>query len=333
MPSGDSYAALRSPHSNVWNVRAPYARYLEMHKQLNKDHQLRQITLDRMKTELRNFPLEQQVTEGMLNSLYGRSHRIAVRRYGQQAQTVKDMLNDLERQYHESNKDTLQEISTLFEQFAICWCANMLLATLENKQSLSEDQKDLVVPIARDGTTPRPKEQASGGYQNGISQIVGAFSQFYQTLASVPRRKTNPKTRQPEATVSNEERGALRMVGFWKVVRNQIVHKNSVVDRGFIRRWSTIWDLLRSDLHGIPPLLVDASIPLRPAHVAASFTTHDLLAKGMRDVLVRYSNERRGHVFSPGPFRGAMDPEEMPDTLPALFVYGDWSYSRAKIKR
>jgi hypothetical protein len=333
MPVNESYSALYSPHSNVWNVRAPYARYLELHKQLNNDYQLRQITLDRMKAELRKLPREQQVSQDMLKSLHGRPHRVAVRRYVQSARTVMDMLQDIERQYHESNKDTVQEVAALFEQFAVCWCCNMLLATLEVKHLLTPDQEALIVPIAKDGTTPRARALPNGRYEGGIRQIIAAFPEGRARLERVPRRKTNPQTRRPELPSSDWERGALRVVAFWKAVRDQIAHKAGTVDNRFLASWSRVWELLTQDLHGISSLKLHEEIPLRPCHVSASFTTHDLLAKGMRDVLIDYSKGLRGHVFSPGAFRGALKPEEMPASLPELITDGDWGYKNIKNAR
>lgn len=321
------YPELHRPNLRDWNVRAPYAKYLEKHKELNRTHQRGQLASDGMQRCLKRLPIDQPVTEALLNNFDRRAGRLALKKYGRQIPTVGAMLADYENDANVNSKTTLEDISQTFEHFVVCWCCNMLLATLENTGSLRPDQEALVDPIARLGTTPRAIELPGGSYRGGIQQCLRAFPMFYRNLASIPRRKTDPRTRQPEAAVSDDRQGALRVASFWKSVRDLIAHKDGVVDAQYYDRWVSVWELLRSDLYRIPPLEKGKPIPYRQALVAASFATHDVFAKGMRDVLINYSRERRGHVLSPGPFLGPLDPKDMPPTLPPILVYGDWGYS------
>ena len=188
----------------------------------------------------------------------------------------------------------------------------MLLATLENGQTLSGEQVKLVKLVVGKGRSPAPSVN-----------IINAFPTVKSEIDKTPRRLKHPQTGKVEPATSTTMESALEAVKFWQYFRNQVVHSERIVDLSFFENAKEIWEVLRSDLQGVPPLKVNLPIPLSPVLVTASFTAHSLLAKSMRDVLITYSKERRGHVSAPGPFIGPLPPNEMPP-IPRLWVNGDW---------
>ena len=178
--------------------------------------------------------------------------------------------------------------------------------------------------MASKGRIPPPTRGPEGHFIGGLSQIINSFPDESLKLEKTPRRIKEPNTDLKEKEPSDRNQSALRVVEFWQDFRNQVVHSDRQASVVFVNKHREVWDLLRSDLRGIPPLKKDLPIPLNTTLVTASFSTHGVLARKMRDILIAFSKEKRGHVFAPGAFKGKLKPEQMPDRIPHIWMMGDW---------
>jgi hypothetical protein len=316
---------LRTPHSVVWNSRAPYASFLEYHEHLNNHYRTTSLAYSHIREIISKLPQERLLIEALAHLNAKQRDKQAIQKIAATCERVGDLEEKLRYQYEILDQSLLVQISSLFEAFSICWSCNMLLATLENGDQLTYEQSELVHWVAKKGRTPPPRQIAvnNGPWIGGLTQIINAFPSFRSQLEGTSRRIKDPRTKRAEVSPCNPDVGALRVIEFWQDFRNLVVHSRRIVTREFHKKHSHVWGLLRSDLQHVPRLMIGYPVPLNAALVTASFTTHQVLAKAMRDMLIKYSKEKRGHVFSPGPFRGALRPHEMPP-IPPLRLTGDW---------
>ena len=322
---GNPYDILHNPSSAIWDSRAPYATFLEKHERINQSYRLTRIAYRLMEATCAGLPPDSSLTDVLVPLLAGRGNKQDIRKYESRSPHIKNVLDDLTRQYTLVDETVMLRNTSLFEAYSLSWCCNMLLATLENNYDLSREQKEITVCVVQKGRLPFPRRVSGKNgrfYANGLSQIIHAFPKVRNRLTITPRRKKHPQTQRKEPPAYNEV-NALEVIEFWQDVRNLVIHNERIVTDGFVKKRSAIWDVLRSDLSYVPPIRVNHPLPLNTPLIAASLTTHALLAREMRDVLIQYSRERRGHVFAPGPFRGALSKEEMPSRIPSLILPED----------
>lgn len=315
------------PHPAIWPTRAPYAYFLEKHQHLNRSYRVTRIAYRLSEGICSKFSSGALIDEVIVPLLAFPEKKQDISKYVLYAPQVGDMVADLKSQYELLDQIIMMRNSTLFEALMLSWCCNMFLATLENGQRLIPEQLDLVECVARKGRIPFPRKNEGKNrtfFVNGVTQIIDAFPGVKEELEEAPRRKKNPQTQKEETPPHHLDANALRIVEFWQDVRNLVVHNEGIVNPMFFRKQNHLWEILRSDLSFVPELREDAPIPLNGAMVTASLTTHALLAKKLRDILIRFSKERRGHVFAPGPFRGIVPQNQMPKSLPPLYMSGDW---------
>jgi hypothetical protein len=299
---------------NVWDSRAPYATFLEYHKSLNRFLRVTRASYaiaEDVATRLRDDqPVEALQPAAIGEPRNSPAHHDFKHLRKSYCNTVGDFRNfipDEERALH--NAVAISAIS-VFESFSFCWIANMLL------DCAATDRLDQVTKwqaLARgmlEGRTP-----------NGtLHDLLGRFPGAQERLSSVPPVKHDPATRKAVVEVSRFEQGALIYSELWRRIRNCLVHRHGRVDEAFVSKNRLAWARLREDIRGVPPLVPNSAIDLSPGLLAACLTVHDQLAKAMRDWLRHYSEERRGHVFAPGPYRGALKPEEMPPIPPLVLT-------------
>lgn len=320
-PSLVPYPGLLSPHESVWRTRAPYARFVEKLGELNDDYRLHRVAYVQLRDALKGLQPSEPFTRDLLKKVRYYGHKVDLKRYIARVNTVGEVIEDLNRGYRRNDEEAIENTTKLLEAVLLCWCCNMLLAKLEKKLSLTSDQANLAQWVGEEGRH-NPGDARRRGL---LAQIVDAFPGVRQRLEEVPRTKEKYRSGLRE---SNPDGNVFKLVKFWTEARNKTMHHEGAVDADFCKRWYSTWELLRIDLgRQVPGLRVGSRIPLNPALVTACFTNHDVFAYALRDLLVDYSNGRRGHVNSPGPDLGKLPPESMPRVLPGLHLgpgSGDW---------
>jgi hypothetical protein len=314
--SSDWQDQLRHPNSGLWDTRAPYAFFLRKFESINRFYRATRIayaiTAHSCETsstgtgDLTTFLTEHAGPKG---------DRRDISKYARYVQSVEQLNDDLNNHAAELNRITIVRLCSLFEEYTLCWVCNMLLAILESEKvkQLSDKQIRLAEDVAGRCRLP----------QGGVPAAIRVFGDAKVTLSSTARRRTHPQTGQAEEAAKLDA-SAEDVVEFWRQCRNILVHSDSQLSKEFVRRHTPVWDTLREDLRGVPALRRGAAIPLPPVLVTAAFTNHQRLALAMRDVLISFSGEKRGHVYAPGPFRGPLPPDKMPEALPPLRAAGDW---------
>jgi hypothetical protein len=134
----------------------------------------------------------------------------------------------------------------------------------------------------------------------------------------MPPVKRDARTKEVVDELSRFEPNALIHGDLWRSIRNCLVHRHGLVDEDFIAGNQWAWERLRRDVRGVPPLVPNSLIALTPGLLSACLTVHDQLAKAMRNWLMDFSGEQRGHLSAPGPYRGAFKPDAVPPTPPLV---------------
>jgi len=143
----------------------------------------------------------------------------------------------------------------------------------------------------------------------------------------VPHVKTDPRAgvniNEPITPVLN----AFSVIGFWRDWRNSLVHKSGLVSGRFFDRNVEV----RNDLQDLFPTNIEFKagerLPINNLTFRAVTAVHSRAAKELRDIIVKISNERRGHVNAPNKAwnyeSGPMPPEMLPDRPPPILMEGD----------
>lgn len=310
--SQSSLSVLRQPNRVIWNSRAPYATFLPKHKRINRFYRVTRLAYRLAGHACSTLSPDDSVINAtaLFNNQRGKKD---IKKLALVSERVSDLLYDLQSQYEVLDEYILIMNSSLFEAFTFCWYTNMLLATLENNKTLNKEQLNLVKCV---GTGRFP--------QLSLRQVIDAFPNVLKEVEKVPRKLKDPKTRKEETLSRGSNYGALKVVLFWRNFRNLVVHSNRLVTEKFYNDNNDVWEVLRSDFRGIPLLRKNQPVPLDVVLVTASFTSHQVLAQKMRDVLIDFSSQRRGHVKAPGPFEGKLAPSDMPPSIPPIWLKGDW---------
>lgn len=291
--------------SGVWNTRAPYHNYLVEISGLSRDYSLLTGTIARTRFDAMHDRAEGSTSPsrfmraseaGPVARKAWNSYRDYWRRRHQQPQgqpSLATIASDLAPALYAVRESTLVRWSSIFETFVQCWALNMLLAVLENGQTMSRHQLRIARWLSPVHTprTPPPS----------VPRILDAFPDVAKILDQLPHITTDPSSRALVNVPVHSELTALRVILFWREFRNLLVHRNGRLPAAFCERWRCLFDELRRPY-------AEFMRPLEPTHrvqlpsmiVPAYATTHNKVAKRMNEILTSSASERRGRVVPAG---------------------------------
>jgi len=224
---------------------------------------------------------------------------------------------------HAVTEYALIKYGALFESYAQCWALNYLLSRLENGFLLTKKESDLVQMFS-----PRNKRN---NFIPGWRHIYKSIPIIYDLLSDEPHIKTNPFTKKEVNEPINSKTNAFTVINLWRDWRNSIVHQSGMINERFYNKNKQVWTDMQKLFPKNIELLKGERLPCDHTTFRAVTTVHSRAAKAMRDLLVKTSNERRGHVHAPGKAwnykQGLMPPEKIPDKLPPMLMKGDHNSS------
>jgi len=176
-----------------------------------------------------------------------------------------------------------------FDMFLACWMWNMMLALRENGNTPTDKQSVVFDQIVKKKRVPTR------------GQMLAAFEEAPAHLMSASRRERSPR---PRFRYKIPEASSWDAITLWHNVRHRIMHMDGLVDRSFLADTDLVrtWERLCAD-KGIASRLIEGqTFPLEARHVTACFTNYKVAAKALRDLLITFSGQKRGHIDAPGPF-------------------------------
>ncbi len=229
--------------------------------------------------------------------------------------TVEDVQKTTRLAIAAITEHTIVKCGALFESFAQCWALNYLLARLESGEALTQKERSLIHEFSPVQSTRVP----------GWPAIFKAIPGICTELSRVPHLKTDPRTGEAVDAPLTPVLNAFTVIGFWREWRNSLVHRSGVVSTWFFNVHGPVWEELQDLAPTNKDLDIGHKLPLDDSTFRAVAAVHARAAKSRRDILVKVSGERRGHVLAPKPSwkSGRMPPEMMPDRLPPLLLRGD----------
>jgi len=310
----------------VWDSRAPFHDFFWGQLRIQRDHNMIALAEAGVRRRLRDVPVtrasfrklfdaKQDSEAGLAWGRYDRSYE-AARRAGKVRPSLADIARDMRSALHRVRETSIIAYAGLFELFVQCWALNVLLARLETgaRRALTNAEEEMAMllsPLHNKGRLPTWPD------------IVRAFPEVQAGLGALPHVFTDLKTGAPVVVPTEPELNCLRTLIFWRRFRNMVIHADGHVSEAFVAREGAFYERMCRPFVGVGRLAAGRRVKMWDALVMAVGTTHYRAAVWMRDWLIRMSDERRGHLDAPAPFKreGVYLDSYVPG--PALLVDGD----------
>jgi hypothetical protein len=242
-------------------------------------------------------------------------------KYGEQP-SIQNVKADLAISLYAVRESTIVRYSALFEAFVQCWSLNMILAKLESATGVTIEEEKIAERFS-----PVDKSYV---VTPGVPVILKAFPDIQEGLEKLPHISIDLATGTPVEAPAVPELNALKTISFWRDYRNHLVHRGSVISKGFWVKHSELFELLRAPyVSQLRPLEQGNRLQLPDVVYHAMATTHNKVARWLNSVLQERSGNSRGcvHLLS----SGLPEPSKLDATLrpPVLLMDGDHAESLA----
>ena len=196
---------------------------------------------------------------------------------------------------------------------------NYLLCKLENNIEWSIDERRLA-----EGFSP-----LTGQYVPTVDPILKALPDVRKNLSNCPHIFEIKSTGKKVQTPLTRNLTALNAIHFWREARNLLVHKNSLISTKFYNKYQYFWNDFERVYPHAPNFMIGKRFVLNHHVFRPITTTLYRAAKSLRDMLVKMSAGRRGHVLAPNaPTPDGKVPKELqPNSSPKMLINGDHQLS------
>jgi hypothetical protein len=310
--------------SGIWNSRAPFHDYLNLHRLENRTFYLQVLAVEKIKLDGRKLPSASSaprffaVKESSL--LAGRAYRAYRLSYPRLPDrppthpTLGQVLQDLNLLLPAINEHALVSYSSLFEVYVQCWALNYLLSKLENGKSWTREERYLAMsfcPILNNGHIPTVLNIG-----NAIPFIMDGLTQLPHIHSS---REFNTEIESPITQSLN----AWKIVLFWRDWRNLVIHRSGIISRQFFDRYSSLYEEYKANFPHLPNLTVGEKLIFYDSVFMSMVTTHYKAAGWMNQQLEIASSGKRGHPYAPNPKPDGNYWKNPPLQSPRLLLDGD----------
>lgn len=314
--------------SGVWDTRSPLICFNKNNHFINQIYYSSILAITRVQSECKNLDSNSPAS---IAYSHKKQHPIARSAWSAFTRSFPSNLDgsrtppivlDIEKINHISiraiTEHAIIKCGALFESYAQCWALNFLLARLESGALLTRKEQELSQQFA-----PINKRHHVPGWP----AICTAIPSIYETLTKEPHVKTDPRTGVNVNELITPTLNAFSVINFWRDWRNSIVHNAGMVSNQFYDRNSKVWNDLQELFPAHIELKAGDRLPINDLAFRAVTAVHSRAANALREMLVKVSNERRGHVNAPNKAwdykKGRMPPEMLPNRLPSMLMDGD----------
>lgn len=289
--------------SGVWNTRAPLHLFLQRMHEIQRDYCLLTLAVSRTRYDAEhrapgvgpsaaNF-MRKRVS-GPVASKAWNGYRDSWRRThgspdGQPS--IEELEQDLGLALYPIREQSVVKVASVFETFVQSWALNMILATLEAGFALSPAEEKLAEHFSPVHTP--------GSYPPGVPTILKTFGAVQADLEGNPHVRTEPATgatlQEPITPILNSYRAIL----FWRGFRNQFVHSEGLVSKGFRHRHGAFFEAMREPYKEVlRPLEPMIRLQLPSVVFYAMVSVHYRAAGFLNKKLQEISRGRRGTIYA-----------------------------------
>lgn len=270
----DWQGILGSPPPWVWDSAAPYFRYIGAQEDNNRFYWGCRLAVTAAAIGMKSddFPWKQVEYETEHYPWFTES---------------KTFDPDSEQILTALAEATIVREGSNFDMFLACWLWNMMLSLVDQGVKPGSEHERAFKDVIVDHKVPL----------RGV--MLRCFTDVEPVLRKAQHRERERERRRAYSFPATDAWNAIEL---WHSVRHCIVHKDSVVDGEFLKNSMLVatWGRIGEEKQSPAGLREGQRLPLGNKQVTACLANYKMAAKALRNVLVAFSGEKRGHSDAPG---------------------------------